>query len=74
MKQSWDNTSSTSDKIRGTVNEYAGKTRQAVGKALDDNEMRAKGLAQEAKGHVQQTTGEVKEQVEKVVDRSRRNS
>jgi uncharacterized protein YjbJ (UPF0337 family) len=74
MKQSWENTSSTSDKIRGNANEFAGKARQAVGKVVDDNEMRANGLAQEAKGHVQQAKGDVKEQVEKVVDRSRRNS
>ena len=37
---------STSDKIKGKTNEVAGKARQAVGKAADNQEEQAKGSVQ----------------------------
>ena len=37
---------STSDKIVGKANELAGQARQEIGKAVDNKEMQAKGLAQ----------------------------
>jgi uncharacterized protein YjbJ (UPF0337 family) len=60
---------STSDKISGKMNEIAGKTKQAVGKATGDNEMRAKGAVQEGKGKTQTAVGKAKDTVKNAVDR-----
>ena len=54
--------SSTTDKI-------AGKAKQAVGKAVGDDKMRAKGPAQEVKGKVQTAKGNAKEAVKSATDR-----
>lgn len=62
--------SSTSDKVTGTTNEYAGKARQEVGKIFGDNKMQAEGLMQEAKGHAQQVKGEAKENLKEAVDKA----
>ena len=40
------------DKAKGYANEAAGKTKRAVGDALDRPDIRAEGDAQEAKGEV----------------------
>lgn len=61
--------SSTTDKISGAANEVAGKTKKAVGKAMDDSELRVKGAAQEAKGKAQKATGDAKDAVKNVVDK-----
>lgn len=61
--------SSTSDKIKGAGNQIAGKIKQAAGSAVDDNELRAKGVAQEAKGDVQSAVGHAKDAVKKGVDK-----
>ena len=50
------------DKVKGTVNEAIGNTKQALaGDGPDRNEkLAAEGRAQEAKGEVQQGVGSVK--------------
>jgi uncharacterized protein YjbJ (UPF0337 family) len=48
------------DKIKGTTNDAVGNLKQAVGKALGNEELQAKGLAQEAKGEAQKVVGSVK--------------
>jgi uncharacterized protein YjbJ (UPF0337 family) len=60
--------SSTTDKIKGNVNEAIGKGRKAVGEAIDDPEMEAKGRAQEARGALQKASGKVKDAAKRVVD------
>jgi uncharacterized protein YjbJ (UPF0337 family) len=62
--------SGTTDKIKGMANEAAGNVKQGVGKAVGDDEMRAKGLAQEAKGEAQQTMGDVKNTVKDAANKN----
>jgi uncharacterized protein YjbJ (UPF0337 family) len=61
--------SSTTDKIKGTANELAGKAKQGVGNMTDDHELQAKGAAQEAKGDLQKASGHAKDAVKGVVDK-----
>jgi uncharacterized protein YjbJ (UPF0337 family) len=61
--------SSTGDKIKGMANEAVGNVKQGVGKATDNDELRAKGKAQEIKGETQQKVGEAKDAVKKGVDK-----
>ena len=60
--------SSTTDKIKGVANEAAGNVKQAVGKAVGNDRLRAEGLAQEVKGEAQQTVGKAKDAVKKLVN------
>ena len=60
---------STGDKIKGSVNEAAGKTKQAAGKATGNDRMRAEGAGQEAKGKTQKAVGKAKDTVKGAVDR-----
>jgi uncharacterized protein YjbJ (UPF0337 family) len=61
--------SSTGDKIKGMANEAAGNVKQGVGKATDNDKLRAEGKAQEIKGETQQKVGEAKDAVKKGVDK-----
>jgi len=61
--------SSTGDKIKGMANEAVGNVKQGVGKATDNDKMRAEGKAQEIKGETQQKVGEAKDAVKKGVDK-----
>ncbi|MBD3760752.1 CsbD family protein [Sphingomonadaceae bacterium G21617-S1] len=54
------------DKAKGYANEAAGKTKRAVGDALDRPDIRAEGDAQEAKGDLQKAKGEVKGAINRV--------
>lgn len=62
--------SSTGDKIKGMANEAVGNVKQAVGKATDNDKLRAEGKAQELKGEAQQTVGKAKEAVKNTVDKA----
>lgn len=57
--------SSTGDKVKGMANEAVGNVKQGVGKALDNDRLRAEGVVQEKKGETQQTVGKVKDAVKK---------
>ncbi|QNO27420.1 CsbD family protein [Sphingopyxis sp. OPL5] len=48
------------DKAKGIANEAAGNVKQAVGKATDNERLRAEGVAQERKGEAQNLKGAVK--------------
>ncbi|KQZ62663.1 general stress protein CsbD [Sphingopyxis sp. Root1497] len=48
------------DKAKGIANEAAGNVKQAVGKATDNERLRAEGVAQERKGEAQNLKGSVK--------------
>jgi uncharacterized protein YjbJ (UPF0337 family) len=61
--------SSTGDKIKGMANEAVGNVKQGVGKATDNDKLRAEGKAQEVKGETQQKVGEAKDAVKKGVDK-----
>jgi uncharacterized protein YjbJ (UPF0337 family) len=53
---------STSDStIKGKFDEVAGKVKQSVGEAMNDQSMANKGAAQQVKGHAEQAWGSVKE-------------
>jgi uncharacterized protein YjbJ (UPF0337 family) len=60
--------SSTSDKIKGMANEAAGNLKQAAGKAVGNDRMRAEGIVQERKGEAQQAVGKGKDAVKKIID------
>jgi len=62
--------SSTGDKIKGTANEAVGNIKQAIGKATDNDRLRAEGKAQELKGEAQKAKGNVKETIKKGIDRA----
>ncbi len=48
------------DKAKGLANEAVGNTKQAAGKATDNPELYAEGVAQERKGEAQNLKGKVK--------------
>ena len=48
------------DKAKGLGNEIAGNTKQAAGKATDNERLEAEGKAQKAKGTAQDVAGSVK--------------
>ncbi len=60
--------SSTTDKIKGTANQVAGKIKQGVGEATNDHSLKGEGKLQEAKGKVQNAVGDAKAAVKKVAD------
>lgn len=59
--------SSTGDKVKGMANEAVGNIKQGVGKATDNDKMRAEGKVQEKKGEAQQAVGNAKDAVKKGV-------
>ena len=61
---------STSDKVKGMANEAAGNVKQGVGKATDNDRLRAEGVVQEKKGEAQQAKGDVKDAVKRGVDKA----
>ncbi|AZF17539.1 CsbD family protein [Pseudomonas sp. R3-18-08] len=59
---------STSDKVKGVANEAVGNIKQGVGKATDNDKMRAEGVIQEKKGETQQAVGKTKDAVKKATE------
>jgi uncharacterized protein YjbJ (UPF0337 family) len=49
------------DKVKGKGNEFAGKVRREAGAATGNEEMEAKGAAQQGKGKIQQGVGAAKD-------------
>ena len=52
------------------ANEAVGNVKQAVGKATDNDKLRAEGKAQELKGEAQQTVGKAKDAVKNTIDKA----
>jgi uncharacterized protein YjbJ (UPF0337 family) len=48
------------DKIRGLANQAIGKTKVAAGRAADNSQLVAKGMAQWRKGKAQQAAGAIR--------------
>jgi len=61
---------STTDKIKGTANEAAGKVKQGVGEAINSPKLQSEGALQEAKGHGQKAVGDVKDAVKNASDKA----
>ena len=59
--------SGATDKIKGLANEAAGNVKQAVGKAVGDQKLKAEGVVQELKGEAQQTVGKAKDAIKKAI-------
>lgn len=57
--------SGTKDKVKGMANEAVGNIKQGIGKATDNERLRAEGELQERKGEAQQVVGKVKDAVKK---------
>jgi len=51
----------TNSTIKGKYDEAAGKIKQGVGEAVNDQSLANKGAAQQVKGHAEQAWGSVKE-------------
>lgn len=60
---------STTDKIKGAANAAMGNGKQAAGKAVGNDRLRAQGMMQERKGEAQQAVGKAKDAVKKVMDK-----
>jgi uncharacterized protein YjbJ (UPF0337 family) len=59
-------TSAAADKAKGHTKEVIGTIKEKVGRAIGDDELEAKGYAQNAEGKVDRAKGEIKEKVEDV--------
>jgi uncharacterized protein YjbJ (UPF0337 family) len=62
--------SSTSDKIKGMANEAAGNLKQAAGKVVGNDRLRAEGIVQERKGEAQQAIAKGKDAVKNIIDKA----
>ena len=60
--------SSTTDKLKGTANQVAGKVKQGVGEAAYDPALKGEGKVQEAKGDLQKAVGKGKDALKKAAD------
>ena len=60
--------SATTDKAAGIANQAAGNIKQAVGKAVGDDRLRAEGAGQELRGKIQKTVGDAKTTAKKAAD------
>ena len=52
--------SSTTDKVKGTAREVAGKIKEETGKAIGNPDLQDRGTVEKAAGTVQRKTGDVK--------------
>jgi uncharacterized protein YjbJ (UPF0337 family) len=52
--------SSTTDKVKGTAKEVAGKVKEETGKAIGNPDLRDRGTAEKVAGKVERKVGEVK--------------
>lgn len=54
------------DRIEGSVDKTVGKAQEAAGRVLDNDEMRAEGMARQASGAVQDLYGQACDQIKGV--------
>ena len=62
--------SSTSDKVKGTANQVAGKVKQGVGEAVGSDRLQGEGVIQEVKGKGQKAVGDAKEATKDAVNKA----
>jgi uncharacterized protein YjbJ (UPF0337 family) len=60
----------TTDKIKGTANELAGKAKQGIGEATGNDRLQGEGLIQEGKGHAQKAVGDAKQAAKDAADKA----
>jgi uncharacterized protein YjbJ (UPF0337 family) len=60
------------DRVKGTINELAGRAKRQVGEWTGDTEAQIEGLAQEVKGNAQKTWGGIKDAVRDARDKVKR--
>jgi uncharacterized protein YjbJ (UPF0337 family) len=60
------------DRVKGAINEMAGRAKRQVGEWTGDTDAQIEGLAQEVKGKAQKTWGGVKDEVRAARDQMRR--
>lgn len=60
------------DRLKGAINEMAGRAKRQVGEWTGDTDAQIEGLAQEVKGKAQKTWGGVKDAVRAARDQVRR--
>jgi uncharacterized protein YjbJ (UPF0337 family) len=61
---------STTDKIKGTVNQGAGEVKQDLGHAVGNPNLEVEGAAQKLTGKAQEAIGQAKDAVKKIVDKA----
>ncbi len=59
------------DRLKGAINEIAGRAKRQVGEWTGDTDAQINGLAQEVKGKAQKTWGGVKDALRSARDRAR---
>lgn len=59
------------DRVKGAINEIAGRAKRQVGEWTGDTDAQMEGLAQEVKGKAQKTWGGVKDAVRSAVAQGR---
>jgi uncharacterized protein YjbJ (UPF0337 family) len=60
--------SGSTDKASGLANVAIGKVKQGIGSAINSDDLKERGAAQELKGHAQQAVGDAKAAVEGASD------
>ncbi|KQX30168.1 CsbD family protein [Variovorax sp. Root434] len=55
------------DQLAGRVEEAKGKLKEAAGKAIGNEKLEGKGIAEQAAGKVQKTYGDVKERAKDAI-------
>lgn len=58
------------DRIKGTIDDAAGRAKRQVGEWTDDTKSQAEGAAQQVKGKVEKAWGNVKDAARNVGERS----
>lgn len=62
------------DRVKGTVDDAAGRVKRQVGEWTGDTKSQAEGAAQQVKGKVEKTWGNVKDAARNAQDEARKNN
>jgi uncharacterized protein YjbJ (UPF0337 family) len=62
------------DRMKGKLNDAAGRAKRQVGEWTDDSELQAEGTSQQVKGKVQNAWGKTKDAVRDAADDVRRDN
>ena len=61
------------DRVKGTIDDVAGRAKRQVGEWTGDTETQADGAAQQVKGKVEKAWGNVKDSVRDAADEAKRS-
>jgi uncharacterized protein YjbJ (UPF0337 family) len=62
------------DRVKGTIDDAAGRVKRQVGEWTGDTKTQAEGAAQQVKGKVEKTWGNVKDAARNAQDEARKNN